>query len=397
MSDHDPARAPRYLDLFCGIGGLSLGLERAGLDPVGGIDEWEEARGTFEHNLGHPCMLSDLTETTVEEIEDFFGVGAAEIDVIAGGPPCQGFSTVGKREMDDPRNRLWRHYRDLVGEIRPYYVVIENVEGMVSGHGGRARDNVVAAFGEIGYRMKAKLLVSADYGVPQLRKRVVFLGWLDGLAEPSHPKSSAEKPVTVAEAIFDLPPLGAGEKKERYESGPETEYQRARRNGSEVLRNHEAANHTDRLVEIMSHVPDGGNRKSIPDELQPGSGYHNSYARLASWKPAVAVTSNMRKPSSARCTHPKQHRGLTVREGLRLQTFDDDFVVLGSRTKQYLQVGNAVPPLLGEAVGREVLKAYRRNTSEGLREAREREPVPLAFSRDRAIPAPRQAALDFPE
>jgi DNA (cytosine-5)-methyltransferase 1 len=123
-------------------------------------------------------------------------------------------------------------------------------------------------------------------------------------------------------------------------------------------------------VEVVSHIPDGGNRKSIPVNLQPKSGFHNSYSRLASWKPAVAITSNMRKPSSARATHPTQHRGLTVREGLRLQSFDDDFVVLGSRTSQYLQVGNAVPPLLGAAVGLAVLKAYKANTPDAVRIAR---------------------------
>src|SRR5262249_56745778 len=123
------------------------------------------------------------------------------------------------------------------------------------------------------------------------------------------------------------------------------------------------------LVEILRHVPDGGNRKSIPDHLQPKSGFHNSYARLASWKPAVAVTSNVRKPSSARATHPQQHRGLTVREGLRLQSFDDDFVVLGSRTSQYLQVGNAVPPLLGLAVCLAVDRDQRANPPAAVRAA----------------------------
>jgi DNA (cytosine-5)-methyltransferase 1 len=139
-----------------------------------------------------------------------------------------------------------------------------------------------------------------------------------------------------------------------------------------VLTNHAAANHSPDLVEVIRHIPDGGNRKSIPAHLQPRSGFHNSYSRLASWKPAVAITSNMRKPSSARAVHPTQHRGLTVREGLRLQSFDDDFVVLGTRTSQYLQVGNAVPPLLAAAVGRAVLQAYRANTPRAIAEARAR-------------------------
>jgi DNA (cytosine-5)-methyltransferase 1 len=386
-SENEPS--PRCLDFFCGIGGLTIGMERAGLRTIGGIDKWAKAKQTFEHNLDHDCMLADLEEVSVREIEEYFDIRKAEVDIIVGGPPCQGFSTVGKRESDDPRNRLWQHYRDLVDEIRPYYVVIENVEGMVVDNGGRVRDNVIEAFNEVGYQMKSRILTSADYGVPQLRKRVFFIGWLDGLKEPSYPAPThtENEYVSVEEAIFDLPPLTAGEKSEKYLDEPQTDFQKKRRGDAEKLHNHEAANHTKKLVEIISHVPDGGNRKSIPDHLQPKSGFHNSYSRLASWKPAVAVTSNMRKPSSARCTHPKQDRGLTVREGLRLQSFDDDFVVLSNRTSQYEQVGNAVPPLLAEQVGLEILKAYQSNSPEELATARSRPATPVQ------VPLGRQGVL----
>jgi len=374
-NDHD-GHEIRCLDLFCGIGGLTLGLEAAGIQSVGGIDHWNEAKATFEHNHKPlKCMFSDLTKTTLKEIEGFFGVTAADIDIIGGGPPCQGFSTVGKRMEADPRNTLWRHYCELVSEIRPAYVIVENVEGMLVGHGGRQAEAVIDGFSEAGYRMKCKLLRAADYGVPQLRKRTIFLGWLEGLSEPQFPKKSVRELVTVADAIFDLPALSSKERKTYYTSEPMNDYQRERRKGYENLHNHEAANHPPELVEVLSHIPDGGNRKSIPDHLQPKSGFHNSYARLASYKPAIAVTSNMRKPSSARATHPSQHRGLTVREGLRLQSFDDDFVVLGSRTSQYLQVGNAVPPLLAYAIGVEVARAYRANSKADILQVRRAEPL----------------------
>ncbi|MGL5098082.1 MAG: DNA cytosine methyltransferase, partial [Planctomycetia bacterium] len=218
---------------------------------------------------------------------------------------------------------------------------------------------------------------SADYGIPQLRKRTLFLGWLDGLAEPEFPRPLMEPPVSVGDAIFDLPELKPGQTAAAYDRPPATDYQRVRRGNCTVLSNHEAAGHPPRLVEIIRHVPDGGIRRSIPDALQPKSGFHNSYSRLASGKPAVAVTSNMRKPSSARAIHPLQHRGLSVREGLRLQSFDDDFVVLGSRTSQYLQVGNAVPPLLGFAVGVELVKAFQKNTRRRLETARRRKTIGL--------------------
>lgn len=370
----------RSLDLFCGIGGLTLGFHRAGFDSVGGIDCWDQAAATFEFNLPHRCMVADLRTVAVDEVETYFDVDRKEIDVLIGGPPCQGFSTVGKRDPADPRNLLWKRYLDVVSEIRPAYLVIENVEGMIVMHGGALCDEIQSGLAELGYRSKWRLLRAADYGVPQLRKRVFFLGWLDRLAEPAFPEAALGPPVSVADAIGDLPPLAAGESATEYRLAPTTEFQRRMRGASRILFNHEAARHPQRLVEIMSHVPDGGNRKSIPDRLQPKSGFHNSYSRLASDRPAVAVTSNMRKPSSARATHPTQHRGLTVREGLRLQTFPDEFRVLGSRTSQYLQVGNAVPPSLGEAVGREVSKAVFANSPDMIRRVRAR-PVRRAKGR----------------
>lgn len=362
---------PCFLDLFCGIGGLSLGLERAGLRPVGGVDTWGDALATFSRNQPEvPALCADIVGLTPARVESGLGTSVERIDVVVGGPPCQGFSTVGKRDEADPRNRLWRAFHQLVTRLRPAYVVVENVEGLNVMGGGAVRDGIIGEFAAAGYRMKAALLRAADFGVPQLRKRMFFLGWLDGLAEPQFPRPLVTPPVSVGDAISDLPPLAPGERKTAYAGPPVTPYQAARRGGCTALHNHEAANHPPALVEVLRHIPDGGNRKSIPPALQPASGFHNSYARLASWKPAVAVTSNMRKPSSARATHPSQHRGLTVREGLRLQSFDDDFVVLGTRTSQYLQVGNAVPPLLGWAVGREVVRAYLANAPTAVAAAR---------------------------
>lgn len=371
MTETKTKHFPRSLDLFCGMGGLTLGFKRSGIQAIGGIDYCQDAKQTFERNLSPlPCLVSDLTQTTVSEIEQFFKISAAEIDIITGGAPCQGFSTVGKREITDPRNSLWRNFRDLVAEIRPAYVIIENVEGMLVMQGGKVRDSVITSFADIGYHMKCRLLKAADYGVPQLRKRAFFIGWLDGLLPPEFPLPISHYYVTVADAISDLPQLTAGEICKSYQSMPQTDYQIARRKTANILLHHEAANHSQKLIEILKYIPDGGNRKSIPDRLQPASGFHNSYARLASNKPAIAVTSNMRKPSSARATHPSQHRGLTVREGLRLQSFDDDFEVIGSRTSQYLQVGNAVPPLLGLAVGKEVVKAYQSHSDDEIARAR---------------------------
>lgn len=364
-------KTPNVLDLFCGIGGLSLGLSRAGFHISGGIDNWQDAKSTYELNHApQKCLLADISKVRTDEITKFFGISPEEIDLMVGGPPCQGFSSVGKRNAYDPRNQLWQHYLDLVNQIRPAYVLLENVEGILAMNRGGICKNIIKNFNLIGYQAKWKLLKSADYGVPQLRKRVIFFAWLNGIVEPSYPNPTTDNHVTVEEAIFDLPQLGSGESATKYTCMPLTEYQAARRGVATALHNHCAANHAPHLVELLGYIPDGGNRKSIPDRLQPKSGFHNSYARLASNMPALAVTSNMRKPSSARTTHPKQSRGLTAREGLRLQSFDDSFEVLGSRTSQYLQVGNAVPPLLGEVLGKALIIAYQANTDRRIVTAR---------------------------
>ena len=382
--------SPKFLDLFCGIGGLSLGLKRAGFSSIGGVDNWNEAAKTYEHNhTPERCLVADISKLQVSDITEFFGISASDIDVMVGGPPCQGFSTVGKRDSKDPRNKLWEHYLTLVRQIRPVYVLIENVEGLVVMDRGGVCERIVESFQAMGYHAQWRLLRSADFGVPQLRKRVIFMASLDGLVVPQYPQPTVNKHVSVADAIADLPELQSGETETEFRVPPSSDYQKNRRKGVVVVRNHEAARHPPHLVELLSFIPDGGNRKSIPDHLQPKSGFHNSYARLASDKPAIAVTSNMRKPSSARATHPTQNRGLTVREGLRLQTFDDAFEVLGTRTSQYLQVGNAVPPLLAQAVGVELMKAFNSNSQDTIASARKGKPKQVS------APAKPQMSLEL--
>src|SRR3989304_6014240 len=238
---------PKVLDLFCGIGGLSFGLTRAGLEPIGGVDNWEDAARTFEHNHAPlRCLIADISKLQVSDLIDFFGVLPEDVDVVVGGPPCQGFSTVGKRDSRDPRNRLWKHYLELVAQIRPAYVVVENVEVLVVMDGGNVCEQIVANFARIGYRAKWRLLRSADFGVPQLRKRVIFMASLAGLAEPSFPVPTIDEHVTVADAIGDLPSLHAGELAARYSSAPPTAFQRAARRPSRVLQNQQPTNHPPR-------------------------------------------------------------------------------------------------------------------------------------------------------
>jgi DNA (cytosine-5)-methyltransferase 1 len=340
---------PHFIDLFSGAGGLSLGLREAGWKPLLSVDHWPDALRTYQKNFPDSQVLCDdissLTEKRLAEL-----VRGCYPDWIVGGPPCQGFSTVGKRERDDPRNRLMREFVRIVSIVRPWGVLVENVIGLKD---MRFVDEVCRLFNKAGYGVHPLVLTAADYGVPQLRRRIIFVGCQDGRSflKPA-PTHEPGQYVTVWDAIGDLPALSPGTSAERYGKRPSTAYQRRLRQGSKTLQGHVASTHPPYLIRAISFIPDGGNRTAIPGRYQPRSGYHNSYSRLHSASPAVAVTQNMGKPSGTRCIHPFQHRGLTAREGARLQGFPDVFHFVGGMMSQRLQIANAVPPILAEALGR---------------------------------------------
>lgn len=346
---------PSFLDLFAGAGGLSLGLRSAGWQPLLAIEYWNEAATTYGKNFGGEAVWeSDIADVSVSAL-------AARLDCapdwVVGGPPCQGFSTVGKRARHDPRNRLFLEFHRIVECLKPNGFILENVLGL---RDMRFVDEVKSTFAELGYTVTFHVLKAADYGVPQLRRRVVFVGRLGSCRwlgpTPSH---SDRDYVSVWDAIGDLPPLKPGETEESYGESVITSYQAAMRIGSMQLQGHTASKHPDHLVKAISFIPDGGNRQSIPVRYQPASGFHNSYSRLNSKLPAVAITSNMSKPSATRCIHPFQNRGLTAREGARLQGFPDAFHFHGGHVSQRLQIANAVPPLLAAAMGTALMDEAR--------------------------------------
>lgn len=346
---------PTFLDLFAGAGGLSMGLRSAGWRPLLAIEHWDEAALTYGKNFGGGAVWqADVADATAKKL-------AARLDAspdwVVGGPPCQGFSTVGKRTRQDPRNHLFLEFRRIVSCLRPTGFVLENVLGLKD---MRFVDEVRTSFAALGYQVAFQVLKAADFGVPQLRRRVVFVGHRDDryFMGPV-PLNADGHYVSVWDAIGDLPPIRPGETILSYHRKPETPYQAAMRIGSEGLQGHTASKHPDYLVKAISFIPDGGNRQSIPLRYQPASGFHNSYSRLDSRLPAVAVTSNMSKPSATRCIHPFQHRGLTAREGARLQSFPDAFHFYGGQVSQRLQIANAVPPLLGAALGAAIVDETR--------------------------------------
>ncbi len=336
-----------FFDLFCGAGGLTFGLRQAGWTPLLALDRWEDALRTYRGQfVDHPAICSNIAAVTGGNLLDLAG---ERPDWIVGGPPCQGFSTIGKRRREDPRNALFLEFARLVAQVEPKGVLIENVLGL---RDMNFVEEIQGIFGDLGYHLTARILTAADFGVPQLRRRIIFAGTREASRfagpVPTHRESEY---VTVWEAIGDLPELAPGEERSRYNKPPLTQYQDEMRRGSEELQGHQASRHPARLVKAISFIPDGGNRRHIPDEYQPRSGYHNSYSRLYSGAPAVAVTQNMGKPSATRCIHPFQNRALTAREGARLQTFPDRFHFTGGLISQRLQIANAVPPLLARRIG----------------------------------------------
>lgn len=340
------------LDLFCGAGGLSYGFEQAGFKVILGIDNDKMALETFKYNHSDAEILKgDITSITYEkDIKPL--IGNKKIDIIIGGPPCQGFSLSGPRNFEDPRNELYLSYIRLVKEIRPTAFVIENVPGLVTLFKGVVKDSIIKKFTELGYSVQYKILCASDYGVPQNRKRVIFVGILDSKIQFEYPKKISNI-VTCEMALSDLPSLvdEVGLEKQNYTKLPSNDYQRLLRKDSCYLLNHVAANHSEKVKKIISLVPDGGNYKDLPDEFKKSRNFHVAWTRFASNKPAPTIDTGHRHHF-----HYKYNRVPTVRECARVQSFPDIFHFFGNKTQQFKQVGNAVPPMLAKAIAKQLKK-----------------------------------------
>ena len=312
-----------FVDCFCGAGGLSKGLELAGLKGICGLDFFKEAGMTYQRNFEHPFVFGDIKEQ--ETKEHFYEVVSKElgkiegghkyVDIVAGGFPCQGFSLAGNRVVDDPRNSLYKELLEIVRTLKPNYVLCENVKGLRSMLGGKIEEKIISDFKEIGYEMHAEILLAADYCVPQKRERIIFIGNRIGknICYPK-PILSPSEYVTVGEAIGDL--IGVPENKEL----------------SQVY-----TRHTSEMEKKIAEVQEG---YSIYGYLESG--------RKLIWNESSFT---MKVNHGTIALHPRLPRVITPREMARLQSFPDDFIFEGSKTKQLVQIGNAVPPLLGKALG----------------------------------------------
>lgn len=376
------------IDLFCGAGGITEGFRQSGYVSLYGNDIMPEAIETFK--LNHPNAIADcrsIDEVDASIIRERLGLKPGELDVLVGGPPCQGFSiNAPGRFLSDPRNKLFRHYERFLKEFQPKTFLFENVPGLLSIDDGKVFQEIIQIFTELGYKVTAKILFAAHYGAPQERWRLILLG--SRYCEVAHPLpthyaigranfrgggtmtfqlDAAERKnllpsVTVGDAIGDLPRLQMGEGSEviGYTTDAHSQYAMTMRNPSDVTFNHYAAKLSKQNAERMKHVLPGGAWRDIPHELLPKgmqrarkSDHTKRYGRLHNDGLSGTVLTKC-DPHWGTVFLPDQDRTLTVREAARFQSFPDCYKFLGSRVSQYVQVGNAVPVLMAKAIAQQI-------------------------------------------
>lgn len=329
----NPERKPVAYAFFAGAGGMHLGMEKAGFDVALASDLEPSAEATHKLNWPNlPFLCKDIQKVTAKELVKL--AGGRKPDIIVGGPPCQGFSTIGTKLSSDPRNRLFETYARLVAELEPQCVVIENVKAITTMYDGKFRDHIIEMFGKLGYTMYLKVLDAAEYGVPQHRYRAIFVGtridYPFKFPTPTHGESAGKKFETVGNAIMDLV-----------------------RKTEKQVPNHAALEHSETVVRRYKLIPEGGKLPSpdkLPREIRRKN-FGNTYKRLHRNETSLTMVPG----NNAFPIHPTANRSLTPREAARIQTFPDSFVFAGDRRRQCILVGNAVPPHLAETIGKSLM------------------------------------------
>ena len=345
---------PKVIDLFCGIGGLSLGFKNNGFEIACANEYDKEISQSFQANNPNTIMYeNDINDLDIyKTFSEYIG-----IDLIVGGPPCQGFSQKGKRlGIYDKRNFLFRKYLEIIELIKPKVFLIENVPNILTTNKGFFIKDIKEHFYKSNYKIYSSILNSYDYGVPQKRKRAFIVGSSTG-KEFFFPEIQ-KKFITVEEAISDLPVLESGQGKEYfpYIGLPKSKYQIEMRKNSKGIYNHKATKHSDLALKKLSLIPPLGNKFNLPKELSTKSIYSGTWSRINPNGPTRTITTRFDTPSSGEFTLNDQDRCLTVREAARIQSFPDKIIFYGSKQSQMKQVGNAVPPLLAKAISNSILK-----------------------------------------
>jgi DNA (cytosine-5)-methyltransferase 1 len=359
---------PKVVDLFSGAGGLSLGFCRAGFDVVAWVEKDIHTAETLRCNHTttetkiSPVINKSIEHVMFNDIEARIEqAGSKQLDVLIGGPPCKGFSRSNKRTrtIDNPMNSLYLHYLRFVEFLQPKVVVMENVSDMQSFAGGKVIEDIQNELERMGYRFNVKTLDASNFGVPQVRNRTIIVAHRDNL-NFVYPKGNKDAAPTVWDAISDLPEVENGNLHDvlPYSTSPQTDYQRLMRISEPSVANNLVTRNGELVLERYSHIPQGGNWRNIPDNLM--TNYTDKlrchswiYKRLPENAPSVTLT-NFRK---SMLIHPREDRGLSVREAARLQSFPDSYIFKGTINSQQQQVADAVPVLMAEAVATEVLKA----------------------------------------
>jgi len=379
------------VDLFAGAGGLSCGLEMAGFRPLLANEIEPAYAKTYQHN--HPnteIIIGDVRQVCASSIRERLKVNKGDIDLLAGGPPCQGFSINAPiRTLDDDRNHLFKEYIRVAEELLPKAILIENVPGIVSLGKGTVVEQIYYELEKLGYKVDHRILFAGHYGVPQMRFRTIFIAIHSSSTKIEFPEplydakavanftgakelcldilplfaANLKPQTTVWDAISDMPEIGSGEKHEKIKYGtpnPESEYQKILRNGSEYVYNHSCNNLGNVNLERLKHIPQGGSWRDIPFDLLPAglkrarrSDHTKRYGRLDP-KGLCSTVLTKCDPHWGSFFHPTQDRVISVREAARIQSFPDRYHFTGSVTQQYEQVGNAVPPLMACEIGKKI-------------------------------------------
>lgn len=388
------ARKRTCIDLFAGAGGLSTGLELAGFNVLFANEIMPAYAKTLASNHPHSeVYVDDIRSVSAKNVRKGLGLAVGELDLVAGGPPCQGFSiNAPVRSIEDKRNHLFVNYLTFVEEFRPKTVLIENVPGMVSFESGNTIKAILESLKRLGYRPDVRVLYAPHYGIPQMRWRTIFLATRLDLAPqalypvPTHlikgrpnftttldgrrltfsddyvENNSAQPFTNVYDAISDLPEIenGGGKVETSYIHKEKTAYQKLLREGSDILSNHQCARLGEINIKRLAFIPPGGSWRDIPHELLPKgmqrarrSDHTKRYGRLSPDGIASTILTKC-DPHWGSYIHPNQNRVLSVREAARLQSFPDRIRFHGSVTEQYEQVGNAVPPLFAKAIGDQI-------------------------------------------
>jgi DNA (cytosine-5)-methyltransferase 1 len=390
----------KLVDLFSGVGGISQGFHWAGFETVIANEYDKSIAEAYKQNFPNTNMVvGDVREVDFKKLMKEHKLKAGDIDVIAGGPPCQGFSMANRKRIEeDERNLLFLEFVRAVKTFKPKCFLIENVMGMtaekvsINNNQKTVVDSMTQYFEDIGYRIAFKSFKAEEHGVPQMRRRVIIVGTcikskfddlkylrIGRIKKEYLSKEEMKKvddiqhtlfddilpeglkyPTTVWEAISDLPQFedGGGEDEMKYASRPKNEYQKLMREKSKKVHNHKSTPHSKEVIKRIKLIEQGQNFKNLPENMRTKSVHSGAYGRLEADFITPTITTRFDTPSTGRVIHPFSHRTITVREAARLQSFPDHFKFVGTRTSQGKQVGNAVPPLVAKKIGEMLIKDF---------------------------------------